>query len=303
MTSFVDLEVFVRTVDGGSFSAAARALDITPAAASIAVKRLEQQLGARLLVRSTRSLRLTEEGARYLDSARLALGALAEGEQAIREKHQGLSGVLQISAPSDFGRNLLLGWLDEFRQEHPHIQLQLLINDRQADLFREPVDVALRFGPLADSSLVALPILPQHRRLICASPDYLRRHGVPQTPADLARHSILVYQPSGKRQVEWRLWRGEELVEVPLNGSYFTDDGEIVRRWALAGHGVVRKSAIDVVADIRAGRLVQLLPEWRSDAVPINLVCPHRSQVSERVRQLQRFLQQRCQRWMDDHLA
>ena len=85
--------------------------------------------------------------------------------------------MLQISAPSDFGRNLLLGWLDEFRQQHPHIQLQLLINDRQADLFREPVDVALRFGPLADSSLVALPILPQHRRLICASPDYLRRHG------------------------------------------------------------------------------------------------------------------------------
>lgn len=164
-----------------------------------------------------------------------------------------------------------------------------LINDRQADLFREPVDVALRFGPLADSSLVALPILPQHRRLICASPDYLRRHGAPQTPADLVRHSILVYQPSGKRQVEWRLWRGEELIEVPLNGSYFTDDGEVARRWALAGHGVVRKSAIDVVADIRAGRLVQLLPEWRSDAVPINLVCPHRSQVSERVRQLQRF--------------
>ena len=162
---------------------------------------------------------------------------MAEGEQAIREKHRGLSGVLQISAPSDFGRNLLLGWLDEFRQQHPHIQLQLLINDRQADLFREPVDVALRFGPLADSSLVALPILPQHRRLICASPDYLRRHGAPQTPADLALHSILVYQPSGKRQVEWRLWRGEELVEVPLNGSYFTDDGEIARRWALAGHG------------------------------------------------------------------
>lgn len=99
MTSFIDLEVFVRTVEGGSFSAAARALDITPAAASIAIKRLEQRLGVRLLVRSTRSLRLTEEGLRYLDSARLALGALAEGEQAIREKHQGLSGVLQISAP------------------------------------------------------------------------------------------------------------------------------------------------------------------------------------------------------------
>jgi len=303
MTSFIDLDVFVRTVDGGSFSEAARALDITPAAASIAVKRLEQRLGVRLLVRSTRSLRLTEEGWRYLDSARLALGALAEGEQAIREKHQGLSGVLQISAPSDFGRNLLLGWLDEFKLQHPHIQLQLLINDRQADLFREPVDIALRFGQLADSSLVALPILPQHRRLICASPAYLQRYGAPQTPAELAQHGILIYQPSGRRQAEWRLWRGDECIEVPVNGHYFTDDGEVARRWALAGHGIVRKSAIDVVADIHAGRLVQLLPEWQSDAVPISLVCPHRSQVSERVRLLQRFLQQRCQGWMEHHLA
>ncbi|CAI1531014.1 D-malate degradation protein R [Serratia quinivorans] len=303
MTSFIDLEVFVRTVEGGSFSAAARALDMTPAAASIAIKRLEQRLGVRLLVRSTRSLRLTEEGQRYLDSARLALGALAEGEQAIREKHQGLSGVLQISAPSDFGRNLLLGWLDEFQRQHPHIQLQLLINDRHADLFREPVDIALRFGQLADSSLVALPILPQHRRLICASPAYLQQHGAPQTPAELAQHSILIYQPSGHRQVEWRFWRGDELTEVPLTGRYFTDDGEIARRWALAGHGIVRKSAIDVVADIQAGRLVTLLPEWQSDAVPISLVCPHRSQVSERVRLLQRFLQQRCQDWMAHHLV
>lgn len=303
MTSFIDLDVFVRTVDGGSFSAAARALDITPAAASIAVKRLEQRLGVRLLVRSTRSLRLTEEGQRYLDNARLALGALAEGEQAIREKRQGLSGVLQISAPSDFGRNLLLGWLDEFKRQHPHIQLQLLINDRQADLFREPVDIALRFGQLADSSLVALPILPQHRRLICASPAYLKQYGTPQTPAELAQHSILIYQPNGRRHAEWRLWRGDECIEVPLNGDYFTDDGEVARRWALAGHGIVRKSAIDVVADIHAGRLVQLLPEWQSDAVPISLVCPHRSQVSERVRLLQRFLQQRCQGWMEHHLA
>jgi DNA-binding transcriptional LysR family regulator len=303
MTSFIDLEVFVRTVEGGSFSAAARALDMTPAAASIAIKRLEQRLGVRLLVRSTRSLRLTEEGQRYLDSARLALGALAEGEQAIREKHQGLSGVLQISAPSDFGRNLLLGWLDEFKRQHPHIQLQLLINDRHADLFREPVDIALRFGQLADSSLVALPILPQHRRLICASPTYLQQHGTPQTPGDLAQHSILIYQPSGHRQAEWRFWRGDELTEVPLTGRYFTDDGEIARRWALAGHGIVRKSAIDVVADIQAGRLVTLLSEWQSDAVPISLVCPHRSQVSERVRLLQRFLQQRCQDWMTHHLV
>src|SRR3990167_1653394 len=157
MSSILDLDIFVRTADSGSFSAAARALELTPAAASIAIKRLETRLGVRLLVRSTRSLRLTDEGRRYLDSVRLALGALAEGEQALQAHTLGLSGSLQLAAPSDFGRNVLLPWLDEFKQQHPHIQLRLLLNDRNADLFREPVDIALRYGVPVDSSLVGRP--------------------------------------------------------------------------------------------------------------------------------------------------
>ena len=126
MSSILDLEVFVRTADSGSLSAAARSLSLTPAAASIALKRLETRLGMRLLARSTRSMRLTEEGRRYLDSVRVALEALAEGEQAIKQHGQSLSGLLQLSAPSDFGRNVLLGWLDQFKREHPNIRLQLL---------------------------------------------------------------------------------------------------------------------------------------------------------------------------------
>ncbi|PMZ55374.1 LysR family transcriptional regulator, partial [Pseudomonas sp. GW247-3R2A] len=120
-----------------------------------------------------------------LESVRLALAALAEGEQALKPQTQGLSGVLQLAAPSDFGRNVLLPWLDDFKRQHPNIQLQLLLNDRHSDLFRETVDVALRFGVPSDSTLVALPILPGHRRVACASPDYLARHGMPKTPADL----------------------------------------------------------------------------------------------------------------------
>ncbi|HFR4114775.1 TPA: LysR family transcriptional regulator [Yersinia enterocolitica] len=298
MISFSDLDVFVRTVDCGSLSEAARRLNITPAAASIAVKRLESQLGVRLLVRSTRSLRLTEEGISYLDSARIALGALIEGEQAIQRKMTGLSGVLQLSAPSDFGRNLLVNWLNDFKQQHPHIQLHLLLNDRHADLFREPVDIALRFGVPTDSSLVALPVLSHHRRMLCASPAYLVRNGVPQTPAQLVNHQSVLYQRNGRLYNQWRLMRYDDIQEVTMSGEYISDDGEIARRWALAGLGIANKAAIDVIEDIRAGRLVQVLPDWQGEVLPLNLLCPHRSQVSERVRGLQTFLQQRCREWM-----
>lgn len=146
MSSILDLEVFVRTADTGSLSAAARSLGLSPAAASIALKRLETRLGSRLLARSTRSMRLTEEGRRYLDSVREALATLAEGEQALRQQSHGLTGLLQLAAPSDFGRNVVLGWLDAFKLEHPNIRLQLMLNDSNADLFRETVDIALRFG-------------------------------------------------------------------------------------------------------------------------------------------------------------
>ncbi|MEK1913691.1 MULTISPECIES: LysR family transcriptional regulator [Pseudomonas] len=295
MSSILDLEVFVRTADSGSISAAARSLELTPAAASIALKRLETRLGMRLLARSTRSMRLTEEGRRYLDSVRVALAALAEGEQALKQQSQGLSGVLQLAAPSDFGRNLLLPWLDDFKREHPHIRLQLLLNDRHSDLFRETVDVALRFGVPSDSSLVALPILPRHHRLACASPDYLARHGTPQTPAELGEHSALIYLRNGRPYNSWHFSRDGEVQEVQVRGDYLSDDGDVARRWALAGHGIAYKAWLDVASDIRAGRLVPLLGDWQGESVPLNLLCPHRLQVSERVKVLQGFLQARCQ--------
>lgn len=295
MSSILDLEIFVRTADSGSISAAARALELTPAAASIALKRLETRLGIRLFARSTRSMRLTEEGRRYLESVRLALATLAEGEQALKQQTEGLSGVLQLAAPSDFGRNVLLPWLDDFKREHPHIQLQLLLNDRHADLFRETVDVALRFGVPSDSTLVALPILPEHRRVACASPAYLDRHGTPQSPAELSDHSALLYLRNGRPYNTWRFHREDETIEVEVRGDYLSDDGEVARRWALAGHGIAYKAWLDVAEDVRAERLVMLFDDWLGESVPFNLLCPHRVQVSERVKVLQAFLRERCE--------
>ncbi|MFJ2539287.1 LysR family transcriptional regulator [Pseudomonas sp. NPDC087614] len=294
MSSILDLEIFVRVADAGSISAAARTLELTPAAASIALKRLETRLGTRLLARSTRSMRLTEEGRRYLDSVRLALATLAEGEQALKQQTEGLSGVLQLAAPSDFGRNVLLPWLDDFKRAHPNIQLQLLLNDRHADLFRETVDVALRFGVPSDSTLVALPILPQHRRVACASPGYLARHGTPYSPTQLSEHSALLYLRNGGLYNTWHFSRGDQMLDVDVDGDYLSDDGEVARRWALAGHGIAYKAWLDVAEDVRAGRLVTLFDDWQGESVPFNLLCPHRLQVSEKVRVLQAFLRERC---------
>lgn len=300
MSSILDLEVFVRTADTGSLSAAARSLGLSPAAASIALKRLETRLGSRLLARSTRSMRLTEEGRRYLDSVREALATLAEGEQALRQQSHGLTGLLQLAAPSDFGRNVVLGWLDAFKLEHPNIRLQLMLNDSNADLFRETVDIALRFGVPRDSSLVALPVVPDHRRIPCASPDYLARHGTPRTPTELAQHNTLRYMRQGRANNTWYFRQGTVLQEVEVTGDYLSDDGEIVRRWALAGHGIAYKANLDIARDLKAGRLVQLLPDWQGEPTPFNLMCPHRLQVSERVKVLHRFLQVRCQALLNE---
>ena len=219
MSSILDLEVFVRTADTGSLSAAARSLGLSPAAASIALKRLETRLGSRLLARSTRSMRLTEEGRRYLDSVREALATLAEGEQALRQQSHGLTGLLQLAAPSDFGRNVVLGWLDAFKLEHPNIRLQLMLNDSNADLFRETVDIALRFGVPRNSSLVALPVVHDHRRIPCASPDYLARHGTPRTPTELAQHNTLRYMRQGRANNTWYFRQGAVLQEVEVTGD------------------------------------------------------------------------------------
>ena len=193
MLRFDDLQLFVRAADLGSLSAAARVMDMSSAVASAALKRIEQQLGARLLARSTRSLRLTAEGEGFLEYARAALSNLDEGRRLLASGQDQVSGVLQLSAPSDFGRNLLLPWLDEFQREHPKLTVRLLLGDRIADLFRQPVDIALRYGEPEDSSLIALPIAPHNRRVLCASPAYLAQHGEPRQLEQLAQHNCLLF--------------------------------------------------------------------------------------------------------------
>lgn len=293
MKAFADLIVFVRAADAGSLSAAARALDISPAAASATIKRLEAELHAQLFVRSTRSLRLTSEGERFLQHAREALRAIDEGEQALRGDQATLRGSLQLSMPSDLGRSLVLPWLDGFLAAHPQVQLRANLSDHFADVYRQPVDVALRYGPPPDSSLIALPLRADNRRVLCASPDYLRRHGEPADPQELAERNCLRMLIRGETQDRWRLTRDDEVRDVRVRGDRVSDDGHAVKRWALAGHGIAFKSWLDVSQEVLAGQLRVVCRDWRGEPAPLNLVCPDRRLLSPLVQRLREFLRER----------
>lgn len=293
MLRFDDLQVFVRAAQLGSLSAAARVLDLSPAVASAALKRLEQQLGARLLARSTRSLRLTAEGEGFLQHASLALSSLEDGRRQLAQDK--VSGVLQLSAPSDFGRNVLLPWLDELQAEHPLLTIRLLLGDRNADLFRQPVDVAVRYGAPEDSSLVALPLCAENRRVLCASPAYLARFGTPREVEQLARHNCLLYQLSERVHDHWRFGEGAAQTLVQVKGDRFCDDADVVRRWALAGVGIAYKSWLDVAADVQAGRLRVVMPHLRGEATPLHLLCTHRASLTKPIHLLRDLLRVRSQ--------
>lgn len=289
-----DLTVFVQSVDAGSFSAAARDLGITPALASSAVQRLEGELGRRLFIRSTRSLRLSSEGAAFLPHARSMLEALDAGRRELQRDREAIDGLLRLSIPSDLGRNALLGWLDAFQARHPKLRMRLDVSDRSADLYRQPLDLAIRYGVPADSSLVVQPLAADNRRLLCASPAYLERHGMPATPEDLLRHNCLCYVWADKVLDRWSFEHPGGARQVIVAGDRVSDDADVVRRWAVAGHGVLYKSALDLAPDVAAGRLLPLLPAFPGEPAPLNLICAHRSVLVPAVTMLRDFLRQCC---------
>jgi len=192
-----DLQVLLLTVSQGSLTAAARALGITPAAASATLKRLEAQLGTRLFERSTRAMRLTPPGQILLEYAQRAFELLAEGESQLDAERGALVGTVRVSAPSDLARTVLMPMFDEFLQLHPGVKLALNVGDRVLDVLRDEVDLAIRYGQLSDSRLVARPLSLAHP-VLSASPNYLRRHGTPRAPTDLVDHNCIAFMRGGR---------------------------------------------------------------------------------------------------------
>ncbi len=297
MLRFDDLSVFVHTADRGSLSAAARGLEISPALASAALKRLEQALGLRLFARTTRSLRLTEDGEHYLVHAREALRLLREGHAALTRGRDSFGGTLKISMPSDIGRNILAGWLDQFQLLYPKINYQLSVGDRLSDLYRQPVDLAIRYGQQHDSSLIAMPLAPHNRRVLVAAPAYVERHGRPDSVEDLQNHNCLRFSIDDMIHERWTFQPpgAGGPVAVAVSGDRSADDADVVRRWAVAGLGIAYKSQLDVVADLDSGRLLRLLPEVQGESAPLHMLCMHRSQVTPAVLRLRDFLRGQCE--------
>jgi DNA-binding transcriptional LysR family regulator len=290
MTRLADLELLLRTADLGSLTAAAKSLDWSPAAASAAVKRLEAQWGLSVFVRSTRSLRLSAEGERLLPHVRQAMQAMAEAHAVATSHGTALRGELQVAMPSDLGRNLLLPLLEKFQQRHPQLGLRLHLSDRNADLMRTSVDVAIRYGTPAESTQVALPLVVNNQRVLVASPAYVERHGVPATAHDLSRCEALRFMLNDEVPASWRLHIDGQWVDVPISGRHATNDGEVVKRWAVDGLGVAYKSRLDVAAELATGRLIHLNPHWRGEPLPLHMVVPGRRQMTAAARALRDWL-------------
>ncbi|BEO32657.1 MULTISPECIES: LysR family transcriptional regulator [Serratia] len=290
MVRLEDVRIFVRAAALGSFSQAAREADILPAQASAAIQRLERDLDTRLFVRSTRSLRLSAQGEKYLPFAQEMLSVIRAGYDSLKNNDDILEGKLKISLPSDIGRNILLPLISDFCQKHTKVSVKLLFSDEVSNIYRDPVDIAVRYGLLQNSSYVAQPLVVNNRRCLVASPDYIARKGPLETLTQLAERECLLYLLDGQTHDVWPFEDENGKKKVTVHSRFVANDADVTRRWAVAGLGIAYKSWLDVGPDIEQGRLIQLLPDILGEAAPLNFICPHRSQLSLVVRKLYHHL-------------
>lgn len=287
-----DLWVLVHTARTGSLTGAATAMGVTPAAASATLKRLEKQLNTRLFERSTRAMRLTHQGQTLLDYATRAFELITEGTAQATADRVNLVGVIRVTAPSDFARAILLPWIDEFILDNPGVHIALSVADHLLDVIRDEVDLAIRYGELTDSRLVARPLL-ESRPILTAAPRYLDQHPAPESPADLVRHNCLIFGRAGRSFRVWKFARNGVWTEVRVTSDRSVDDASLARQWAIAGAGVLLKTAIEQQQDLESGALVRLLPEWQTEPYPLNAVLPSGRFVPKRVQVFVDFLAQK----------
>jgi DNA-binding transcriptional LysR family regulator len=296
-----DMLVFVRVVDAGSLSRAARDLKLSLAVISRKLARLEERLGVRLVNRTTRRLALTEEGAAFHRRCVRILAEIEEAETEVTRGRDRVVGVLRISSTFAFGRRRLAPLLLELQVQHPEMKVELEVSDSVVNLLEGGYDMAIRFGALADSSLVARSLVPDFR-VICAASSYLDRRGRPDAIEDILSHDCILY---GAPPLDH--WTFVDGSAVHVKATLTTNDGELAHVWALHGGGLVLKSIWDVQEDIEAGRLEVVLPRVRLPASAIHAVYPHSRLVASKVRLSVEFLRAKLQRqwaaWRLDTIA
>lgn len=288
MGKFTQMSTFIEVVARGSLSAAARAEGIAPAMIGRRLDALEARLGVKLLQRTTRKLVLTDEGAAFLEDCQRILGDVGDAEAAVSERSLRASGHLTVSAPAGFGRQHVAPLLPSFLAEHREVTVNLNLNDRVVDLVGEGVDVAIRIASLGDSSLVGVK-LADNRRVLVASPAYLKRHGRPGALADLARHNCLAISSEGSQR-GWTFLDQGKPVTLKVGGNMVCNDGAVLHAWALAGKGLAWRSMWEVGSQIASGELVTVLDEFAAPGNDVHAVFAQRRHLPLRIRAFVDFL-------------
>lgn len=282
---FDNLALFLKIVEKGSLSAAGRTVGLAPATVSERLAALEAHYGATLLTRTTRSVSLTDEGRLLAEGARRLLAEADELESRIRLGLRNVSGHVRLSAPHDLGQTRIVPVIDRFLALHPEVTVELELSDELADLVRDGTDFAVRYGALPDSGLKALP-LGENRRVVCAAPAYLQRHGSPGHPDDLLRHDCIVMRNGAEASRVWQFLVDGRPHKVRVRGRRVANTGDLVRRWSLAGHGLCLKSVWDVEADLAAGRLREVLGDFPTGSSGLTILYPQTRIQPRRVRAL-----------------
>ncbi|CAJ0689376.1 HTH-type transcriptional regulator DmlR [Ralstonia edaphis] len=277
-----DLEFFTQLVKQGSLAALARELGVTPPAITARLAQLEKRLGVRLLNRTTRRLSVTHEGEIYLATGARLLEELQELEQVVSSSRGTPKGLLRINATFGFGRRHVAPAIVEFARRYPEVEVQLELTDRSVNLTDKAFDIGIWFGTVPDSRMVARKIV-SNKRVLCASPDYLKRAGMPQVPRDLQSHQCIVLRESDAAYGTWYLTRGSRQETIKVRGVLSTNDGETGVLWALAGYGILMRSEWDIHEHVRAGRLVPVLTDWALPVADIFAVYPERANLSAKV--------------------
>ncbi len=283
MAKLKQLESFVSVATRGSLTAAAKAEGVAPAIMGRRLDALESRLGVKLLVRTTRRISLTHEGSAFLEDCQRLLTDVANAEASVSAGGVKASGHLRITAPAGFGRRHVAPLVTRFREQHADVTISLNLSDRVVDLAGEGFDCAIRVGDMPDSSLVSVR-MADNRRLCVATPDYLRRHGTPQQPSELARFDCLTLSSDASQTRGWAFRISGELQHLKPGGPLDCSDGQVLHDWCLAGYGIAWRSTWEVEAEIAAGRLVAVLQDFDAPANGIFAVFPQRKHLPLRVR-------------------
>jgi DNA-binding transcriptional LysR family regulator len=278
-----EFQLFVEIVKAGNLSAAARALNASPAAMSRGLSALESRLGVRLVTRTSRTFELTEEGCLFYERCERIVAEIAEAEAEASSQGKTLKGKLRIGAPTEIGRRLIAPLVATFVEKYPGIQAHLTLSDSGLDVIDDGLDVALRVGLPTDVSVIAKKILPT-RRIVCASPSYLKRRGVPQRPEDLRQHDC-IRLVRGRRVMDvWSFQEGGKQFEITVSGALTTTSGEVIHDWVRAGRGIALKAVWDVQPDLEDGTIVECLKDFWCDEIDLFAICASRQHLFPRIR-------------------